>query len=164
MATTTKFSDSGGAPISDPTTYRSAVGALQYVTLTRPDVSFAVNLACQFMHSPTEEHWQLVKRIIRYLKSTQMAGLLIERSPSRSLQVFTDADWAGDGSDRKSTGGFTIFLGPNLVSWVSHKQRIVARSSTEAKYKALADASAELIWLESLFAELGYPLTSPPIL
>ncbi|XP_043687724.1 uncharacterized mitochondrial protein AtMg00810-like [Telopea speciosissima] len=94
MATTTKFSNSGGALLFDPTKYRSVMGALQYVTLTRLDVSFVVNRACQFMHSPTEEHWQLAKRIIRYLKSTQSAGLLLEHSTSRSLQVFIDADWA----------------------------------------------------------------------
>ncbi|XP_043687457.1 uncharacterized mitochondrial protein AtMg00810-like [Telopea speciosissima] len=159
MATTTKFSDSGGVSMPDPTKYRSTVGALQYVTLTRPDSSFAVNRVCQFMHAPIEEHWQLVKRILRYLKSTQTAGLLIDRSSSRSLQAF----WVGYGSDQKSTGGFAIFLGPNLVSWVSRKQRTVTRSSTEAEYKALADASAELIWLESLLAELGYPLHGPGV-
>ncbi|XP_043704591.1 uncharacterized mitochondrial protein AtMg00810-like [Telopea speciosissima] len=141
MATTVKPSDSGGALMFDPTKYRSVVGALQYVTLTRPDVSFSVNKVCQFMHAPTEDHWQLVKRILRYLRSTQSHGLLIERSPIRSLQAFSDADWTGDSADRKSTGGFAIVLGLNLISWTSRKQRTVARSSIEAEYKALADAS-----------------------
>ncbi|XP_043687524.1 uncharacterized mitochondrial protein AtMg00810-like [Telopea speciosissima] len=164
MATTQKQSAEGGAPMSDPTLYRSVVGALQYATLTLSDDSFAVNHASQFMHAPTEVNWQLVKRILRYLKSTCTSGLLLEHSSSRSLQAVSYADWAGDGFDRKSTRGFAIFLGPNLISWTSCKQHIVARSSTKAEYKALADASAELVWLESLFRELGYPLSSAPVL
>ena len=160
----TKDSDSGGAPHPDPTQYRSIVGALQYVTLTRPDIFFAVNKVCQFMQSPNTDHWIMVKRILWYLQATADHGLHIRRSTSRSLQAFSDADWAGSGTDRHSTGGYAIFLGPNFISWASRKQKTVARSSTESEYKALADASAELIWLESLFQELGHPLHGPPIL
>ncbi|XP_043698708.1 uncharacterized mitochondrial protein AtMg00810-like [Telopea speciosissima] len=126
ISTSTKPFDSGGDAMPNPTDYRSIVGALQYVTLTRPDVSFTVNRACQFMHSPTIAHWQLVKRILRYLKSTRTHGLLFDRSSSRSLQAFSDANWARDSIDRKSIGGFAIFLGPNLISWTSCKQRTVA--------------------------------------
>ncbi|XP_043714634.1 uncharacterized mitochondrial protein AtMg00810-like [Telopea speciosissima] len=145
MATSVKLSDSGGALMSDPTTYWSVVGALQYVTLTQLDVSFLVNWVCQFMHAPMEDHWQLVKRILHYLSSTWSHRILIKRSPVHSLQAFSDADWAGDTADRKSIGGFATYLGPNLISWTSRKQRTMARSSTEAEYKALADASAELV-------------------
>ncbi|XP_043704477.1 uncharacterized mitochondrial protein AtMg00810-like [Telopea speciosissima] len=162
MSTTS--TDSGGALMTDPTKYRSIVGALQYVTLTRPDVSFAVNRVCQFMHSPTEDHWTQVKRILRYLKGTSTLGLFLEKSHNPTLQAFSDADWAGNSSDRRSTGGFAIFLGPNLLSWTSRKQKTVARSSTESEYKALADATAELIWLEALFKELHCPIRSSPIL
>ncbi|XP_043694399.1 uncharacterized mitochondrial protein AtMg00810-like [Telopea speciosissima] len=157
-------SDTGGALMADPTHYRSIVGALQYVTLTHPDVAFSVNRVCQFMHAPTESHWAMVKRILRYLKGTMSYGLFLQRSSTHSLQAFSDADWAGSGSDRRSTGAYAIFLGPNLISWNSRKQKTVACSSTESKYKALADASAELIWLEALFKEIGFPLQGPPIL
>nr|XP_019707515.1 uncharacterized protein LOC109506121 [Elaeis guineensis] len=160
----TQGSDSGGAPYPDPTQYRSIVRALQYVTLTRPDISFAVNKVCQFMQSPSSDHWVMIKCILRYLQATADHGLQIQRSTSRSLQASSDADWAGSGTDRHSTGGYAIFFSPNLISWASRKQKIVARSSTESEYKALADASAELIWLESLFQELGYPLHGPSIL
>ncbi|XP_043694422.1 uncharacterized mitochondrial protein AtMg00810-like [Telopea speciosissima] len=138
-------SDSGGEKFSDPKRYLSIVGALQYITLTHPNVAFAVNRVCQFMHSPTNHHWSMVKCILRYLKHTSTHGFLLERSTNLGLQAFSDADWAGNDSDRRSTGGYAIFLGPNLISWQSRKQKTFSRSSTESEYKALADATAELI-------------------
>nr|XP_019701511.1 uncharacterized protein LOC109504844 [Elaeis guineensis] len=141
----TQGSDLEGAPYLDPTQYCSIVGALQYVILIRPDIFFAVNKVCQFMQSPSSDHWVMVKHILRYLQAIADHGLQIQRSTSRSLQAFSDVDWAGSGTDRRSTKGYAIFFGPNLISWASRKQKTVARSSTESEYKALADASAELI-------------------
>ncbi|XP_042499794.1 uncharacterized mitochondrial protein AtMg00810-like [Macadamia integrifolia] len=106
----------GGVSMQDPTLYRSVVGALQYVTLTRPNVSIALNKACQFMHAPMEDNWQLVKCILRYLKHTSTSDLLIERISDSRLQAFTDADWAGKTDDHRSIASYTIFLGPNLIS------------------------------------------------
>lgn len=96
------------------------------------------------MHAPTDHHWTAVKRILRYLRQTIDLGLLISRTNVTKLQAFSDSDWAGCSDDRKSTGGYAIYLGSNLISWSSRKQRTVARSSTEAEYKALADAATEL--------------------
>ena len=101
----------------DCTNYRSVVGALQYLTLTRPDISFAVNKVCQFLHSPTTTHWSAVKRILRYVKGTLSTGLQMRKSNSTLVSAFSDADWAGCVDDRRSTGGFAVFFGPNLVSW-----------------------------------------------
>ncbi|KAF5460295.1 hypothetical protein F2P56_020175 [Juglans regia] len=95
MSSTQKLSLLSGAPHSDPTHYRSVVGALQYLSLTRPDISFAVNKVCQFMHKPTEEHWSAVKRILRYLKFSINFGLLLRPSSSTQLSIYSDADWAG---------------------------------------------------------------------
>ena len=141
---------------SDPTRYRQIVGALQYLTFTRPDICYAVNKVCQFMHSPTDGHWSLVKRIVRYLQGTTSYGLHITRGSSLSLHGFTDADWAGSLDDRKSTGGYVVYLGSTPISWKSGKQRTVARSSTEAEYKALADGTAEILWIRALLSDLHF--------
>ncbi|XP_043710459.1 uncharacterized mitochondrial protein AtMg00810-like [Telopea speciosissima] len=150
LSSTTRLSRSSGTPLTDPSEYRSIVGALQYVTLTRPDISFAVNKVCQFMAVPTDEHWLVVKGILRYLKGTISMGLQLRSSSSLTLSAFSDADWASCPNDRKSTGGYLIFLGNNLVSWQSRKQNIIARSSTESEYRALALATTELTRLQSL--------------
>ena len=94
--------------------YRSTVGALQYLTLTRPDLSFAVNKVCQFLSRPTNVHWEAVKRILRFVKGTVATGLTIRRSPSTLISVFTDADWAGCPDTRWSTSGYWVYLGDNL--------------------------------------------------
>jgi histone deacetylase 1/2 len=148
----------------DSTQYRSIVGALQYLTLTRPDISFSVNKVCQFLHAPTTSHWSAVKRILRYIRGTLKVGLTFRRSSSLLLSAFSDADWAGCPDDRKSTGGFAVFVGPNLISWSARKQATVSRSSTEAEYKAIADATTELIWVEALLKELGIKLRQRPCL
>ena len=89
--------------IEDSSRYRSMVGALQYLTLTRPDLSFAVNKVCQFLHAPTTVHWSAVKRILRYVRGTCDTGLKIRRSKSMLVSAFSDTDWAGCIDDRRST-------------------------------------------------------------
>ena len=124
MSSTEKLSIHDGEQLgaTDATQYRSIVGTLQYLTLTRPDISFAVNEVCQFLHMPTTVHWSAVKRILRYLKLTPSTGLKIHRSLSTLVSAFSDADWAGCSDDRRSTGGFAVFLGSNLISWSARKQ------------------------------------------
>ncbi|GAU27211.1 hypothetical protein TSUD_108020 [Trifolium subterraneum] len=117
MVSSCKLSKFGTDSMSDPSLYRSTVGALQYATLTRPDISFSVNKVCQFMANPLETHWKAVKRILRYLKGTSNHGLLLHpssSSPPFSLRTYSDADWATDQDDRRSTSGSCIYFGPNL--------------------------------------------------
>ncbi|CAM8893628.1 unnamed protein product [Rhodiola kirilowii] len=166
MSATEKLVRDSGQPLNDKdvTKYRSMVGGLLYLTLTRPDISFAVNKVCQYVSKPTDDHWEAVKRILRYVKGTIDTGLKFRRSSLTRHSIFTDADWAGCSDDHRSTGGFTIFLGPNLISWSAKKQPTVSRSSTEAEYKALANGTAEATWIQSVLRELGVKQKQPPIL
>ena len=90
-------------------------------------------------------HWEAVKRILRYVKGTSHISLHFRKSPSTGISIFTDADWAGCVDDRRSTSGFAVFVGPNLISWNLKKQPTVSRSNIEAEYKALAKGAAESI-------------------
>jgi histone deacetylase 1/2 len=139
----------------DSTQYRSIVGALQYITLTRPDIAFSVNKMCQFLHAPTMVHWTAAKRILRYLRGTISLGLQLNKSSSTIMSVFSDADRVRLLDDRRSTGGFVVYVGSNIVSWNARKQATVSRSSTEAEYKSLANATAEVMWVQTLLDELG---------
>jgi hypothetical protein len=119
----------------------SLVGAEQYLTHTRPDLSFSINKVFQFLYSPTTVHMTAVKRILRYLKLTISTGLKIRKSSSTLLSAFSDADWTGCPDDRKSTGGFAVFLGSDIVSWCAKKQPMVSHPSSEAEYKVMANAT-----------------------
>ncbi|KAM2140366.1 hypothetical protein ACFX1Q_006779 [Malus domestica] len=107
------------------------------------------------MHSPTMEHFNLVKSILRYLKGYVGRGIIMKNNASTQITGYCDADWAGNSIDRKSTTGYCTFVGGNLVSWKSKKQTVVARSSAEAEYWAMASTACELIWLKGLLCDLG---------
>jgi histone deacetylase 1/2 len=107
----------------DSTKYRSVVGALQYLTLTRPDLSYAVNKVCQYLHAPTTMHWTAAKRILRYVKHTMTFGLTFVKSNSTLVSAFSDADWAGCADDRRSTGGLQCSLVPTLFLGVQRNRQ-----------------------------------------
>lgn len=165
MAASTKLTNDGSDYFDDPHLYRATVGALQYACLTRPDLAYCVNKVSQFMSKPLLQHWLAVKRILRYLAGTKHMGILLSSCHHPRLSAMSDADWASDLVDRRSTSGFCVYFGSNLVAWSSKKQPVVSRSSTEAEYRALALAVSELTWLRSLLHELRYPLSNePPII
>ncbi|KAJ9564021.1 hypothetical protein OSB04_009181 [Centaurea solstitialis] len=148
-----------GEPVSDPTLYRSLVGALQYLTFTRPDIAYAIQQVCLFMHDPRLPHLNALKGILRYLKGTLSHGLHIKASAVDRLVAYSDADWAGCPNTRRSTSGFCVYLGDNLVSWSSKRQHVVSRSSAEAEYRGIANVVAEAAWLRNLLLELSCPLS-----
>lgn len=119
------------------------------------------------MASPLETHWTADKRILRYLKGVLHYGHVLHpatlNQPS-AVCAFCDADWAEDADDRRSTSGASIYLGPNLVSWWSRKQTVVSRSSTEAEYRSLAAATADILWMQTLLRELSVPHLIPMVL
>jgi hypothetical protein len=159
----TRLSLHEGDPLPDPHGYRSLVGALHYLTFTRPDISFSVHQVCQYMSAPTTIHLAAAKRILRYLRGTLHHGIAFTPGPLQ-LSAYTDADWAGDPDDRRSTSGYLVYLGSNPITWSAKKQPTVSRSSTESEYRALAIASAELYWIRTLLKDLGIYLSQTPIL
>ena len=119
--TQTKLSADLGDPVADPTAYRSLVGALQYLTFIRSDLTYAIQQVCLYMHDSWEPHLAALKRLLRYVRGTVDFGLVLHRSPSAKLVVYTDANWAVCPDTRRSTSGYDVFLGGNLVSWSSKR-------------------------------------------
>ena len=138
-----------GEPLSDATLYRQLVGSLIYLTVTRLDISYAVHIVSQFMAAPRSPHYAAVLRILRYLKGTIFDGLHFSSHSSLTFQAYSDADWVGDPTDRRSTTGYCFLLGR------SKKLTVVARSRTETEYRALAATTTGLIWLRWLLKDLG---------
>lgn len=135
--------------------YQRIVGKLIYLSHTRPDIAYAVSVVSQHSHDPKQKHLNEVYRLLRYLKGSSGRGLLFRKSDQRSIEIFTDADWAGDKEDRKSTSGYCTFVWGNLVTWRSKKQSVVARSSAEAEFRAIALGICEGIWLKRVLEEIG---------
>jgi hypothetical protein len=154
-----KVSSDKGALISNPTAYRSLVGALQYLTFTRPDIAHTVQQVCLCMYDPREPHLTAAKPILWYLQGTLDHGLLLRRASTSNLVVYTDADWAGCPDTRRSISGYTMFLGDNIVSWSSKRQNVVSRSSAEAEYHVVANGVVEACLLRQLLVELHNPLS-----
>ena len=132
-----------------------AVGSLIYLsTCTRPDITFVVSKLSQHFAEPTVEHWNTLKQVFRYLKGTTEQGLCFRRNDTEKLglRVYSDADWASDPADRRSTSGYCVSLNEesSLISWKTRKQPTVALSTCEAEYMSLASAIQECIYLEQL--------------
>ncbi|KAK9048015.1 hypothetical protein SSX86_033024 [Deinandra increscens subsp. villosa] len=161
--TSSKLDLDSGADFDNPTLFRSLAGALQYLTFTRPDIIYAVQQVCMHMHAPKLDHWNALKRIIRYLQGSYHLGLTLDRSSSLDLRAYTDADWAGCPDTRRSTSGYCVYLGDNLISWSSKRQSTISRSSAEAEYRGVANVVAELCWIRNLLLELRRPLTRASI-
>ena len=143
-----------GEPFSDLEQYRRLLGKLNYVTITCPDIFFAVSVVSQFLNAPCEEHWNAIIRILKYIKSSPRKGLLYDSNSDTKVVCYSDADWTGFPSDKRSTSGYCVSIGGNLISWKSKKRSIGSRSSAEVEYRALALATCELVWLKQLLQEL----------
>ncbi|KAJ9541324.1 hypothetical protein OSB04_027830 [Centaurea solstitialis] len=124
------LTQNAGPPLKDPTLYRQLVGSLVYLTVTRPDIAYAVHTVSQFMFAPCSDHYAAVLHILRYLKGTMFHGLYFSSTSFLILRGFFDADWDSDMTDRRSTTGFYFFLGDSLISWRNKKQSLTARSTT----------------------------------
>ncbi|GJV21157.1 ribonuclease H-like domain-containing protein [Tanacetum coccineum] len=147
-----------GTPISDPTLYRSLADGLQYLTFTRPDLCYVVQQICLYMHDPWEPHLAALKRIFRYVQGNLEFGLQLYASSGSSLMAYSDTDWAGCPATRRSTSGYCVFIGENLLSWSAKRQHTLLCSSAEAEYQGVANVVVETAWLCNLLQELYTPL------
>ncbi|KAH9696050.1 retrovirus-related pol polyprotein from transposon RE1 [Citrus sinensis] len=164
FSTSKKLKRNEGARFHDPTLYRSVIGSLQYAVLTRPELAFSVNKLSQYMFDPRQPHWTACKRIMRYLKNTMNMCLRFRKSEYFDITAYTDADWASDLDDKRSISGYCVYLGNNLVAWSSRKQGVVARSTAESEYRAMALCSTEITWISSLLSELKLKVDGVPVI
>lgn len=152
--------DETSSLLPDATMYRSLVGALLYIAVcARPDVAACVAILGRKVSAPTEADWVAAKRVVRYLKTTK--DWRLNFNTDEGLIGHSDADWAGDIETRKSTTGFAFHYAGGAVSWVSRRQNCVTLSSMESEYVSLSEASQELVWLLSLFKDLGVQQGGP---
>ena len=151
-----KLQKDEGKLLKDAKKFRQLVGCLIYLTITRPEISYSVSVVSQFMQNPRTSHLDAAKRILRYVKGSLNHGLWYKRCENFLLNGFTDADWAGNASDRHSTSGYCFSTGSAVISWSSKKQDVVALSSTEAEYVSATMAAQECIWLKRLVEDMLY--------
>ncbi|XP_055632926.1 uncharacterized protein LOC129773354 [Toxorhynchites rutilus septentrionalis] len=136
-------------------TFKEAVGCLTFVAqVTRSDIAFAMNAVSQFSACPGRQHWEAVKKIIRYLKGTSTKKLEYSKQGSTELVGYSDADWGGDTDTRKSTTGYVFTLQGGAISWNVKKQPTVALSSCEAEYMALLRTIQEAMWWNNLQSQI----------
>ena len=145
MTSNLKLSSSYGVPFSDPSLYRSIVGSLQYVTITRPELAFCVNKVCQFMQNPLDTYWKEVKRILRYLSDTSPFGLHLQRCSSLPLTGYSDFDYGFNPDDHKFTVGYGVYLGKNLISSPPRSNTLFLEVALKPSTEAL------LLWLLKSF-------------
>jgi len=131
-----KLSDKGTL-LKEPNRYRRLIGRLIYLTVSRPDITYAVHVLSRFMQQPHKLHMEAALWVVRYLKKAPGQGLIFFSNSDFRLRAYGDSDWAGCPLTRRSTTGYCVFLGSSLISWRSKRQKIVSLSSAEAEYHAM---------------------------
>ncbi|XP_016512829.1 putative mitochondrial protein AtMg00810 isoform X1 [Nicotiana tabacum] len=147
--------------LEDPGSYQKLVGRLLYLTMTRPDIAFVVQVLSQHMHAPKQSHLEAAIRVVKHIKGTAGLGMFMPAKGNKELVVYCDSDWCLCVETRKSITGYIVKFGEAVISWKSKKQSIVSRSSAESEFRNMAATVAEVTWLVGLFGELGIAVTNP---
>ncbi|XP_021986575.1 secreted RxLR effector protein 161-like [Helianthus annuus] len=142
--------------LTDKEMYQRLVGKLIYLSHTHPDIVYAVGVVSKFMHQPQVAHMEAAQRILRYLKGTVGHGVLFKTNGHLNVELNTDADWAGDKGNRRSTSRYFSLVDGNLVTWRSKKQKVVALSSAEAEFRGIARGLNEVLWIRKLLEDIGF--------
>jgi len=156
MSTSVKISSDLAGKSVDPSLYRSMIGSLLYLTASRPDITFSVGVCACFQANPKESHLTTVKHIIRYVNDTLLYGIWYSRETNLVIAGYSDADWAGNVDDRKSTSGGCFYVGNNLVAWLSKKQASISLSTAEVEYIAAGSCCTQLLWMKTLLGDCGF--------
>jgi hypothetical protein len=154
MEKNSKLSKDAGDYLVDPSTYQRLIGRLLYLTITRPDISYLVQVLSQFIDKPSQSHLTAAHKVLRYIKSAPGQGLLLSIFSNLELITYCDYDWASCPDTLRSVTGYCVLLGQSLISWKLNKQSILSRSSAEAEYRAMAATVSKLTWLRFLLTNL----------
>lgn len=150
-----------GPLYADPVRFRRLVGRLVYLTITRPELSYAIHVLSQVMHEPREAHWDAVVRVIRYLKGCPGQGIMLSACCDLKVRAFCDSDWAACPMTRRSLSAYVVMLSQSPITWRTKKQDTVSHFSAEAEYRAMAAMLKELKWVKYLLHDLGVDHVTP---
>ncbi|XP_056694859.1 uncharacterized mitochondrial protein AtMg00810-like [Spinacia oleracea] len=156
-----KLSTEAGDLLEEPDVYRRLVGRLLYLGITRPDLSYCVQHLSQFVHSPRIPHLRAALHVLKYLKGTLDNGLWYSSSSDLQISAYSDADWSSCQYSSRSLSAYAVFLGSNLISWKTKKQRSVSKSSAEAEYRSMSATASELVWIQGLLEDLQVHIQLP---
>ena len=155
MATNAKLTNDLSGEFVNVTLYRRMIGCLLYLIDSRPDIAFSVGICSRFQSNPKVSHLNAIKRIIKYVSGTCDYGLFYSKESNMSLAGYSDADWASNVDNRKSTTGGCFYVGVNLVAWMSKKQNFVSLSTAKAEYIATGSCCSQLFWMKKLLGDYG---------
>ncbi|KAK1391529.1 hypothetical protein POM88_010585 [Heracleum sosnowskyi] len=148
---------------SDVSLYRRLVGRLLYLTITRPELSYPIQVLSQFITKPRIDHLTAAFKVLHFIKASPGQGIFFPASSSLTLTAFSDSDWGGDILTRHSLTGYCVLFGQSLISWKCKKQHTVSKSSAEAEYRGLADTCCEITWLLAIFRTFDIDCLTPGI-